>query len=56
MKYICAWCGSETAKPDGNTDDNIVSHGICDECLFILTETKEPQTQEEEQRNKGDIK
>jgi len=31
MKHLCAWCGVETAPPDGK-DDHLISHGICAEC------------------------
>ena len=31
MRVICAWCGKEIGKYDGDSAD--VSHGICDECL-----------------------
>jgi len=32
MRHICAWCKRETAPPDGTADDNLISHGICEDC------------------------
>ena len=47
MRHICAWCGCETAPPDGNTDDDIISPGICKECKqSVLAETEEIQARE----------
>lgn len=41
MKHICAWCGRETAPPDGNRDD-LESHGICEACQqVVMAELKE---------------
>ncbi|MEW6670193.1 MAG: hypothetical protein AB1427_00735 [Thermodesulfobacteriota bacterium] len=31
MKHICAWCGIETAPPDGDRD-HLTTHGMCDAC------------------------
>jgi hypothetical protein len=31
MKVICAWC--KKIIREGNSDEGLVSHGICDICL-----------------------
>lgn len=36
MKHICAWCKCEIAPPDGTDDDNLTTHGICEECNKIV--------------------
>ena len=41
MRHICAWCKRETAPPDGTADDNLISHGICEECKnLVMAETE----------------
>lgn len=51
MRHICAWCGCETAKPDGAADDNIISHGICEKCKKVaLAEIKPDHTNNREGR------
>lgn len=32
MRHICAWCEREIAPPDGSSDDDLISHGISEEC------------------------
>lgn len=36
MRHICAWCKKETAPPDGAANDNLISHGMCDECSKLF--------------------
>jgi hypothetical protein len=36
VRHICAWCKCETAPPDGTADDDLISHGICEECKKIV--------------------
>jgi hypothetical protein len=41
MRHICAWCKCETAPPDGTADDDVISHGICEECKnLVMAETE----------------
>ena len=32
MKHVCAWCKCETAPPDGIANDDLISHGMCENC------------------------
>lgn len=44
MRYICAWCKRETAPADGTADDDIITHGICEECKkIVMAEMEETQ-------------
>ena len=36
MRHICAWCKRETAPPDGTADDDLISHGICEDCKELV--------------------
>lgn len=35
MKHVCAWCGCETAPPDGK-NDHLTTHGICKDCQKLM--------------------
>jgi len=44
MQHICAWCKRETAPPDGAADDDIISHGVCEDCkALVMAEVKESE-------------
>lgn len=32
MKYVCAWCNREISADSCGQSDNVISHGICEEC------------------------
>lgn len=32
IKRICAWCGKELDSTEGDKEETIISHGICDDC------------------------
>ena len=49
MKLICAWC-KKVMKED-QSNDGIISHGICNECLKKLIES---EFVKEEENNNND--
>ncbi len=54
MRHICAWCKCETAPPDGTADDDLISHGICEECKnLVMAEIK--MTATKDQQIEGEI-
>lgn len=36
MRRICAWCKREMTPVDNTTDDDLISHGICEECKKLV--------------------
>ena len=53
MKHICAWCKRETAPADGAADDDLISHGMCDECSKFVMAGKKDRGRESEDRKGG---
>lgn len=54
MRHICAWCKCETAPPDGTADDDLISHGICEECKKIVIAGMEgPETRSQRSEVRG---
>lgn len=37
MKVICAWC--KKVLSDNGVDDNVISHGCCDDCIESVLRT-----------------
>lgn len=55
MRHECAWCGIETAPPDGK-DDHLTTHGICEDCRRIVMMEMESEFLREVGPLAGDLK